>query len=86
MVRLVRGTTGAATVDATGAAPGRGAYLCPTDQCFERGRRRIAGALRGATVQADAIKDQLDAYRAEHERRLAESGEARREPRREMVE
>ena len=79
MVRLVRGAGGAATVDATGAEPGRGAYVCPNDECFERGRRRIAGALRGASVDTDAIRKQLDAIRAD-------DVTAAPMPRREMVE
>jgi uncharacterized protein len=42
MVRVVRDARGAATVDATGRAPGRGAYLHRDPECLEIARKRKA--------------------------------------------
>lgn len=36
LVRIVCSKEGAIAVDATGKAPGRGAYLCPRRECLER--------------------------------------------------
>ncbi|MFA7248505.1 MAG: YlxR family protein [Dehalococcoidia bacterium] len=44
-VRLVRAADGTVEVDERGRAPGRGAYLCRTTACWERGAR---GALNAA--------------------------------------
>jgi predicted RNA-binding protein YlxR (DUF448 family) len=35
MVRVVRGPSGSVTVDASGRADGRGAYLCRTAECID---------------------------------------------------
>ena len=40
LVRLVRNAAGAAAVDPTGHAPGRGAYLHRDAECLENARRR----------------------------------------------
>lgn len=52
LLRLVRAATGAVTVDARAAQPGRGAYVCVDAACVERALKpgRLAHALRGATV------------------------------------
>jgi uncharacterized protein len=42
LIRLVRDPDGAVRRDATGRAPGRGAYLHPDPACFETARRRRA--------------------------------------------
>jgi predicted RNA-binding protein YlxR (DUF448 family) len=51
LVRLVRGADGAAAVDRTGHAPGRGAYLHRDPACIDlaRRRRQVERAL-GATA------------------------------------
>lgn len=36
LVRIVRNNEGVISVDRTGKAPGRGAYLCPSAPCLER--------------------------------------------------
>ena len=41
-MRFVRGPDGHVTVDRTGRAPGRGAYLHATAECFELARKRKA--------------------------------------------
>ncbi len=54
LVRVVREADGAAAVDASGRAPGRGAYLHPDPSCLEIARKRKAldRALK-ATVNPD---------------------------------
>lgn len=42
LIRFVRTKGGTVEVDPTGKAPGRGAYLCPTEACFEIAKRRRA--------------------------------------------
>lgn len=34
-MRLVRGASGAVEIDASGKKPGRGAYLCPSKDCWQ---------------------------------------------------
>lgn len=50
LIRLVRGADGMVFVDAEASAPGRGAYVCPTLECLERGlvTERLARAFKGA--------------------------------------
>jgi uncharacterized protein len=40
LARIVRGADGAAALDRTGHAPGRGAYLHPVPECVEIARKR----------------------------------------------
>lgn len=49
LVRLVRRDDGVVVRDATGAAPGRGAYVCAEAACLERVLKagRLSHALRG---------------------------------------
>ncbi|MHB8512978.1 MAG: YlxR family protein [Actinomycetota bacterium] len=56
LVRLVRKADGFAWVDESGHAAGRGAYLCHDEACFDRGLRRIAGALRGARIDEEKLR------------------------------
>jgi predicted RNA-binding protein YlxR (DUF448 family) len=55
LVRIVRTPTGTVTVDVTGKAAGRGAYLCRTRDCWTAALRRgmLAGALRTAVSEDD---------------------------------
>ena len=48
MIRLVRRTDGTVTLDAAARLPGRGAYVCASDECVTRGvrRDRLAHAFR----------------------------------------
>jgi uncharacterized protein len=54
LIRLVRSADGGAIVDVAGRAPGRGAYVC-SQRCAERGKRRLAGALRSDNVDFEQI-------------------------------
>jgi predicted RNA-binding protein YlxR (DUF448 family) len=42
LVRIVRSPEGNFSVDATGRAPGRGAYICPNLKCLQEARRKKA--------------------------------------------
>jgi predicted RNA-binding protein YlxR (DUF448 family) len=54
LVRIVRLPDGAVTVDATGRAPGRGAYLCRDASCWDTaGRKRAIEHALKAAVSAD---------------------------------
>lgn len=63
LLRVVRATDGTLSVDARGKMSGRGAYLCPTGECLERGL--ASGAV------ARALEAPIDAETAA---RLAEAG------------
>ncbi|MBQ2661611.1 MAG: YlxR family protein [Clostridia bacterium] len=39
MLRIVRLSNGDVVADSTGKVSGRGAYICPTEACFEKARR-----------------------------------------------
>lgn len=36
LVRIVRSPEGEFSVDSTGKSPGRGAYICPREECFQK--------------------------------------------------
>ena len=40
LIRVVRSPAGAISLDKTGKANGRGAYLCPDPECFKKLRKR----------------------------------------------
>ena len=42
MIRVVRGTDGAVSLDFGGKAPGRGAYICPDPECLKKVRKSKA--------------------------------------------
>ncbi len=62
LVRLVRVPNGGVEVDVTGKKAGRGAYLCPTQECWDIGlnNSRLAYTLR-TTLTQDNL-DQLIKY------------------------
>ncbi len=39
MIRVVRGTDGAVSLDFSGKLNGRGAYICPRLQCLQKARK-----------------------------------------------
>jgi predicted RNA-binding protein YlxR (DUF448 family) len=59
LVRVVRSSEGAITVDLTGKKPGRGAYVCRKAECIETAfkRKGFDRALR--TVVSGELKDEL---------------------------
>ncbi|HEY7063981.1 MAG TPA: YlxR family protein [Chloroflexota bacterium] len=64
LVRIVRAPSGGVTVDPTGKAAGRGAYLCRRPECWTDALRRgaLAGALRVTLSPEDRAG--LDAFAA----------------------
>lgn len=42
MIRVVRGTDGNVSLDFSGKAPGRGAYICPDSECLKKALRSKA--------------------------------------------
>lgn len=59
LLRIVRTGQGEIALDPSGKRSGRGAYLCPTDQCWQEGlkKRHLERALR--TSISSQEKDQL---------------------------
>ncbi len=55
LVRVVRTAEGHVTVDPTGKSPGRGAYVCADQACFEAAarKRRFDSALRVRLMDDD---------------------------------
>lgn len=39
LIRVVRGTDGTVSLDFSGKAPGRGAYICPDSECLKKALR-----------------------------------------------
>ena len=39
LIRVVRGTDGNVSLDFSGKAPGRGAYICPNAECLKKALR-----------------------------------------------
>lgn len=71
LVRFVRTSDGAVELDASGKAPGRGAYVCADDACFSKAieRRMLGGRLRTQVSKEDCerLRTDFDAYMREHE-------------------
>ena len=42
LIRIIRTPEGDVTVDATGRKNGRGAYLCPSQECLQKARKSKA--------------------------------------------
>lgn len=42
LLRVVRNSQGIISVDTTGKAQGRGAYICDSEQCFEKAKKSKA--------------------------------------------
>lgn len=68
LVRIVRDADGHVSVDPTGKANGRGAYLCSQSGCFDAAvrRKRIDSALR-----VHLREDDLDRLRREFDEAIA---------------
>ncbi len=62
LVRLVRIPDGGVEVDVTGKKPGRGAYLCRTQECWELGLKmgRLEHTLRTSLSQEN--RERLASY------------------------
>lgn len=58
LIRVVRDPNGKVDLDLTGKRAGRGAYVCPNEQCLERAvkGRKLDRALE-LTIQNDVLVD-----------------------------
>ena len=63
LLRVVKPQDGEAHIDFRGKAPGRGAYICPSEECFARARktRALERALEASISPEvfDALEEQL---------------------------
>jgi len=68
LIRIVRSPEGEYSVDATGKKPGRGAYICPKQECFDKARksRGLERSFKNAIDPAvyEALAQQLQALAA----------------------
>ena len=54
LIRIVRSPEGVAVIDITGKLPGRGAYICPNEECISQAQKSGAlGRALGVTIQAE---------------------------------
>jgi len=72
LVRVVRTTEGDVHVDPSGKANGRGAYVCPSLECFETAvkRKRLQASLHVTLTEED-----VERLRYEFERLLSEQSQ-----------
>ena len=68
LVRVVRTALGSVTVDATGRAPGRGAYLCRTLGCWDRA---VGKGTLGRSLGQDIASPDLEQVRAYYQENIA---------------
>ena len=65
LLRIVRSPNGTAAYDPTGKSPGRGAYLCPREECLLAARKHngLAWSFKGRVAAAvyDALSEALRA-------------------------
>ena len=58
LIRIVRSQEGAVSVDVTGKAPGRGAYICPDVACLERAyKTRALNRALGAELTEETFQE-----------------------------
>ena len=60
LIRVVRGTDGTVSLDFSGKAPGRGAYLCPDPECLKKGIRSKALSRSLETEIPQEVYDRLE--------------------------
>ena len=70
LIRVVRSPEGSVSLDFTGKAPGRGAYLCPDVQCLKKARK--SGSI-GRALDTEIPAEIYDEMEAAMERE-AENG------------
>lgn len=67
LVRIVRSSDGEVTVDTTGKAPGRGAYVCASGDCI---KTAINKRLFNRAFKQQLSMDVYDGLRAEYDRMI----------------
>ena len=60
LVRVVRSPEGAVSLDFSGKAPGRGAYLCPDPECLKKAIRSKALSRSLETEIPQEVYDRLE--------------------------
>lgn len=61
LVRVVKSNTGDVTLDLTGKAPGRGAYICRSGECFEKARKARRFEREFSMKIPDEVYSQMEA-------------------------
>lgn len=65
LVRVIRTPEGKITIDTTGRANGRGAYLCKNPECLKKARKKGSLARALETEIPDSVYDELEALLAD---------------------
>ena len=60
MLRVVRGTDGAVTLDFGGKLNGRGAYVCPDPECLKKARKTRALERCLETAIPETVYDRME--------------------------
>ena len=60
LIRVVRSTDGAVSLDFSGKLNGRGAYLCPDPECLKKARRAKSLERSLEVPIPDAVYDRLE--------------------------
>lgn len=60
LIRVVRGVDGTVSLDFSGKAPGRGAYLCPDPECLKKATRSKALSRSLETEIPQEVYDRLE--------------------------
>ena len=60
LIRVVRGTDGTVSLDFSGKAPGRGAYLCPDPEGLKKAIRSTALSRSRETEIPQEVSDRLE--------------------------
>ena len=67
LIRIVRHPEGGAVIDVAGKLPGRGAYICPDDECISRAKKSGILAHSLGTVISNEFWLELEDYAKNHE-------------------
>lgn len=61
LVRVVKSNTGDVSLDLTNKAPGRGAYICRSSECFEKARKARRFEREFSMKIPDEVYSQMEA-------------------------
>lgn len=67
LIRIVRHPEGGAVIDFAGKLPGRGAYICPDEECISRAKKSGILAHSLGTVINNEFWNELEDYAKNHE-------------------
>jgi len=65
LIRVVKSPEGEISLDFKGKKPGRGAYLCPSEDCLRRARKSRALERAFSMQMPDGVYEALEAQMAE---------------------